>query len=76
MSPHALDTSWKELRVLINLAYSLTFYRRIFPVQQLRLLLYIAIGVVAAYYTASIFATIFQWYIYNPSYQEQRAYKM
>ncbi|KAK0509450.1 hypothetical protein JMJ35_007844 [Cladonia borealis] len=38
----------------------LTFYRRIFPVQQLRLLLYIAMGVVAAYFTAAGFATIFQ----------------
>ncbi|KAL2043639.1 hypothetical protein N7G274_003946 [Stereocaulon virgatum] len=39
----------------------LAFYRRIFPVTQLKSLLYLAIGIVLAYFVGSMLATTFQW---------------
>lgn len=40
---------------------SLAFYRRIFPVQQLKLLLLIATGIVLCYLVGSVLTAIFQW---------------
>ena len=41
---------------------SLAFYRRIFPVQQLKLLLMIATGIVLCYFLGSLLTAVFQWY--------------
>lgn len=39
----------------------LSFYRRIFPVQELKLLLFVAVSVVLFYFIGSICVTLFQW---------------
>ena len=40
---------------------SIAFYRRIFPVQQLKLLLFIATGIVICYFLGSLLTAVFQW---------------
>lgn len=41
----------------------LLFYRRIFPVRELKLALQIAMGIVIAYFFGSVLSLIFQWYV-------------
>lgn len=44
-----------------DLTSSLTFYRRIFPVTEIRIWLYIGYGLVASYAIATLCSTTFQW---------------
>lgn len=46
-----------------SLLIRLLFYRRIFPVREIRLVLHVATAAVIAYFIGSLLPSVFQWYV-------------
>lgn len=51
----------EDMAMLTHYLSRLLFYRRIFPVREIKLVLQIAMAIVVAYFVGSLLSSVFQW---------------